>query len=65
MMTVAIIIPFFHFKWQTERNTVRKPQTANKMLYAQLRRLEKNKEDRDPDGKDGSVAISAFVKPDA
>lgn len=42
-----------------------KPQTANKMLYAQLRRLEKNKEDRDSDGKDGSVAISAFVKPDA
>lgn len=65
MMIVAIIIPFFLFKWLTGRNIVRKPQTANKMLYAQLRRLEKNKEDRDPEGKDGSVAVSAFVKPDA
>lgn len=42
-----------------------RPQIANKMLYAQLRRLEKNKEDRDADGKGGSVSISAFVKPDA
>lgn len=42
-----------------------KPQIANKMLCAQLRRLEKNKEDRDLDGKGGSVAMSAFVKPDA
>lgn len=65
MMTVAITIPFLLFQWQTERNTVHKPQIANKMLYAQLRRLEKNKKDGDPDGKDGSGAISAFVKPDA
>ena len=64
MMTVAITIPFL-LQCQTERNIVHKPQIANKMLYAQLRRLEKNKEDRDPDGKDGSGAISASVKPDA
>lgn len=65
MMTVAITIPFLLFQWQTERNIVHKPQIVNKMLYAQLRRLEKNKGDRDPDGKNGSGAVSASVKPDA
>lgn len=64
MMTVAITIPFLLFQWQTERNIVHKPEIANKVLYAQLRRLERNK-DRGPDGKDGSGAISASVKPDA
>lgn len=65
MLTVVIIIPFFLLKWQTESNIVHKPQIANKMLYIQLRKLEKNIKTQAPDGKDGSASISVFMKPDA
>lgn len=51
MLTVVIIIPLLLLKGQAESNIVQNPQIAHKTHYAQMRRLEKNKKDKDPDGK--------------
>ena len=51
MLTVVIITPFLLLEGQDENDTVHKPQIANKMHDAQMRRLEKNKGEKAPDGK--------------